>query len=149
VPQAQRVKDVMSHKVETVKPDDTLKHAAVKMEALDVGPLPVCDGEKLCGMLTDRDITVRAVASGKDPNRTTVRETMTSELCYAFEDQSIDEAVKLMHDHQVRRLPVLSHDKHLVGIVSLADLARSTDEHKKSKALEGVSKPGQGAPVGR
>jgi CBS domain-containing protein len=139
---ARKVGDVMTRGVEVVRPDDTVKHAAVMMEAHEVGPLPVCDGERLIGMLTDRDITVRAVAAGRDPSSTTVRETMTAEdVAYVFEDQDVDEAVALMNDRQVRRLPVVSREKRLVGILALADIARGADENAQAEALQGVSQP--------
>jgi CBS domain-containing protein len=146
---AKRVKDIMTSEIETVSPDDTLKRAAVKMEALDVGPLPVCDGERLVGILTDRDITVRAVASGRDPNRTTVREAMTAEPLYCFEDQSLDEVAALMRERQVRRFPVLNREKRLVGIVALADLVRRGDEAAGKEAFAGISRPTEQAPTER
>jgi CBS domain-containing protein len=139
---ARKVKDVMHRGVEVVKPDDTVKHAAIMLEADEVGPLPVCDGERLIGMLTDRDITVRAVAAGRDPSSTTVRETMTADnLAYVFEDQEVDEAVALMNERQVRRLPVINRDKRLVGMLALADLATKADERAQAEALQGVSQP--------
>ena len=137
-----KVKDVMHRGVETVRPDDTVKHAAVKMEAYELGPLPVCDGERLVGVITDRDITIRTVAAGKDPNSTKVRETMTAdELVWVLEDQPLDEAVDLMRRREVRRLPVLDGNKRLVGILALADVARHGDTAQQSEALEGVSQP--------
>jgi CBS domain-containing protein len=137
-----KVKDVMHRGVEVVRPDDTVKHAAIMMEANDIGPVPVCDGERLVGMLTDRDIAVRTVAAGRDPARTTVRETMTAEdLAWVFEDQDLDEAVALMEKRQVRRLPVVDREKRLVGMLALADLARRADERAQTEALQGVSQP--------
>jgi CBS domain-containing protein len=110
-----KVKDVMHRGAETVRPDDTVKQAAVRMEACEVGPLPVCDGERLVGVITDRDITVRAVAMGRDPNTTTVRETMSAdEVVWCQEDQDLDEAVSLMRSKEIRRLPVLDAKKRLV-----------------------------------
>lgn len=134
------VKDVMTKAVVVVKPDDTVKHAAIKMEAHDVGPLPVCDGERLVGVLTDRDITLRTVATGRDPNTTSVRETMTAELYYLHEDDEVQEAANVMRQRQVRRLPVVNRDERLVGIVALADLARHAPGDAAEEALEGVSK---------
>jgi len=112
------------------------------MKDLDVGPLPVCEGDRLVGMVTDRDITVRAVAEGCDSRTTTVRDVMTSDVVYCFENQDVEEAARLMKEHQVRRLIVLSRDKRLVGIVSLGDLAVETgDEHLTGRTLEEVSLP--------
>jgi len=137
----ERLRDVMTTGVETVAPGDTIRFAAEKMDALDVGSLPVCDGERLIGMVTDRDLAVRAVASGRDPNRTAVIEAMTPELVYAIEGQGIDDAVELMREHEIRRLPVVDEHHRLVGIVALADLATRTGGATASEALEGVSKP--------
>jgi CBS domain-containing protein len=137
----QLLRDVMTTGVETVAPGDTIRYAAEKMEALDVGSLPVCDGERLVGVLTDRDIAIRAVASGRDPNRTAVVETMTPQLVFAYEEQPVAEAVDLMREHEIRRLPVVDHGRRLVGIVALADLATRGDEPVALSALEAVSKP--------
>jgi CBS domain-containing protein len=137
----ERLGVVMTTGVETVAPGDTIRFAAEKMDALDVGSLPVCDGERLVGMVTDRDLAVRAVASGRDPNRTAVVEAMTPDLVYALEEQGIDDAVELMREHEIRRLPVVDDSHRLVGIVALADLATRTGASIASEALEGVSKP--------
>ncbi len=137
----QRVRDVMTRAVIVVKPDDTVKHAAIKMEAHDVGPLPVCDGERLVGVLTDRDITVRAVAAGRDPNTTRVRETMTAELIHVRDDDDVREAAAVMRQRQIRRLPVVDREQRLVGILALADLARHATGDAAEDALEGVSQP--------
>ena len=139
-----QVKDVMTKDVEVVWPDATLEEAAKKMKSLDIGPLPVCDGEKLVGVLTDRDITVRATAEGRDPKQTKVREVMSKELITIVEDQDVEEAAKLMQSKQIRRVPVLSRDKRLVGILSLGDLAQRTQDSKLAgKTLEEVSTPGK------
>jgi len=137
-----RVKEIMTQGVDTVAPDATVKDAAQKMEQLDIGPVPVCDGERLMGMLTDRDITVRVVAQGCDPATTKVREVMTSDVVYCFEDQDVQEAARLMEQQQIRRLPVLNRNKWLVGIISLGDLAvRSGDRALAGKTIEQVSEP--------
>jgi CBS domain-containing protein len=139
---ARTVEELMHEDVQTVRPDDTVKHAAVVMEACEIGPLPVCDGKRLVGIVTDRDITVRAVAAGRDPNTTSVREVMTAEaLATCRPEQSVDDAVALMRRHEVRRLPVLDKDNRLVGMVALADLAQHTDERTSGKAVQGVSQP--------
>src|SRR5688500_13378118 len=113
-----RVSDVMTRGAECVGPDATLQEAASRMKALDVGSLPVCDNDRITGMVTDRDITIRAVAEGKDPRTARVREVMTPGVHYCFEDQDVAEAARIMKAQQVRRLPVLSRDKRLVGLVS-------------------------------
>lgn len=137
-----QIREVMTHGVEVVPPDATLKEAAQKMRTLDVGPVPVCDGDRLVGMLTDRDITIRAVAEGRDPTKTKVRDAMTPEVVYCFEDQDVKEAAKLMEEKQLRRLLVLNRNKQLAGIVSLGDLAVSGKDAKQTgKTLKQVSEP--------
>jgi CBS domain-containing protein len=137
-----QVKDAMTRGVECVSPDATLQEAARKMREMDVGPLPVCDSDRLAGMVTDRDITVRAVADGRDPRTTRVRDVMTEGIDSCFEDDDVADAARLMREKQVRRLVVLNRDKRLVGIVSLGDLAvESGDEHLAGKTLERVSQP--------
>jgi CBS domain-containing protein len=136
--------EIMTRDVEVIHPNATVEEAAEKMEALDVGPLPVCDGDRLVGMVTDRDITVRATAVGVDPGVVTVRDVMTPDVVYAFEDQDVREAARLMEQHQIRRLAVLDRDKRLVGIVSLGDLAEDTrDEQMSGQVLKGVSEPSE------
>jgi CBS domain-containing protein len=136
-----QVRDVMTRRVEVIRPDSTLQEAAEKMKDLDVGPLPVCEGDRLVGMITDRDITVRGVAEGQDPWTDHVCDAMTKEVIFCFEDQDVAEAARLMKDKQVRRLVVLNRDKRLVGIVSLGDLAVDADEEVAGNTLEGVSQP--------
>jgi CBS domain-containing protein len=139
------LKDVMTTRVEVISPDAMLQEAAQKMKDLDVGPIPVCDGERLVGMLTDRDITIRAAAAGCDPKTTPVREAITPEVTYCFENQSIEEAARLMEDKQIRRLVVLNRDKKLAGIVSLGDVAQTGDDRLSGEILEQVSEPSQPA----
>jgi CBS domain-containing protein len=137
-----KLKEIMSRDVEVIHPNSMLQEAAGKMKTLDVGSLPVCDNRKLVGILTDRDIAVRAVAAGRDPKRTTVSDTMTPELVYCFEDQDVKEAAKMMERYQIRRLPILDRSQQLVGIVSLGDLAVETDNERMSgEVLEEVSEP--------
>ena len=139
-----QLKHVMTSNVEVIHPDASLQDAAKKMRELDVGSLPVCDGQRLVGTLTDRDITVRAVAEGRDPTATPVRGSMTPEVVYCFEDQAVEEAAKLMKQKQIRRLPVINRDKRLVGIVSLGDLAVDTgNERMAGETLSKVSEPAQ------
>lgn len=135
------INEVMTPNVRVVSPHDTLQFAAQLMEEIDVGLLPVTENEELIGTLTDRDITIRAVAQGLSPEETQVSEVMTSDALYVFEDQSVEEAAQDMSDFQVRRLPVLNRENHLVGIVALADLALSQDSNAVNIALDGVSQP--------
>jgi CBS domain-containing protein len=112
------------------------------MRQLDVGSLPVCENERLVGMLTDRDITVRCVSEGFDPRTDLVREVMTPQVVYCFEDQDVTEAAKLMKEKQIRRLAVLNRQKRLTGIVSLGDLAvEAGNEQLAGETLEGISEP--------
>jgi CBS domain-containing protein len=142
-----QIRDIMTRRVEVVHPDATIEEAAEKMKRLDVGPLPVCDGERLLGMVTDRDITVRATSEGRDPKNTRVRDVMTEEVFYCFDDQSVDEAAEIMRRAQIRRLPIVNRDKRLVGIVSLGDLAVQTgDQELSGEVLEDVSEPAQPRP---
>lgn len=137
-----KIKDVMTRDVMAVSPDTTVADAATQMKALDVGPLPVCDGERLMGMLTDRDLTTRVTAAGQDPHTATVRDAMTTEVIYCFEDQDVQEAAEMMKTHKIRRLLVLNREQRLVGIVSLGDLAVKTGEEKTpAEALTEVSEP--------
>jgi CBS domain-containing protein len=136
------VRDIMTRNVEVISPDSVIQEAANKMKSLNVGSLPVCDNKRLLGVVTDRDITIRAVAEGLDPNNTRVSTTMTPELIYCFEDEGVQEAAKLMERHQIRRLPILNREKHLVGIVSLGDVAVETGNQNLSGwVLEEVSEP--------
>ena len=136
------LKEIMTRDVEVARPGDSLKDVAQRMKSLDVGMLPICDGDKLVGTITDRDISVRGVAEGKDPKITHVSDIMTSSpvLC-CFEDDELKVAARKMHDNQIRRLPVLDREKHLVGIVSLGDIALHGDERTAGDTLEGVSEP--------
>jgi CBS domain-containing protein len=138
-----RLKDVMTPKPECIHPDATLREAAKKMRDLDVGPLPVCgEDDRLAGMITDRDIAVRAVAEGKDPRTTRVREAMTEQVVYGFDDQDVNDAARVMEQKQIRRLVVLDHQKRLVGIVSLGDLAVERGGLSKAgEILQEVSEP--------
>jgi CBS domain-containing protein len=140
----QRLREVMTEGAETISPDASVKEAAVKMEVLNIGPLVVCEGERILGIVTDRDITVRAVASGKDPNTTAVRDVMTAEVACGYTDQPISEAAELMKEREIRRLPVLDHDNRLVGIVSLGDVAvHGAEPSVAAEVLEKVSQPGE------
>jgi CBS domain-containing protein len=137
------LKELMTPNPECIPPDATLQEAARRMRDLDVGPLPVCgDDDRLAGMITDRDIAIRAVAEGKDPTTTTVREAMSEHIVYAFEDQDIEDAARLMEQKKIRRLVVLDRNKRLKGIVSLGDLAvESGDRARACEILHEVSDP--------
>lgn len=135
-----KIKDIMTREVEIVTPDTKLVEAARRMREADTGFLPVGEEDRLVGTVTDRDITVRCVAEGADPHTATVRDAMTDELVYAFDDQDAMEAAQIMSDHAVRRLPVLNRDKRLVGVVSLGDIAaEAEDDDVVGQAEEGIS----------
>ena len=137
-----QIKDVMTRNVEVIRPDAPLQQAAEMMSRLNVGSLPVCDGERLLGMITDRDITVRATAVGGDPGSFAVREAMTPDVAYCYEDDDVAQAAIVMEERRIRRLPILSRDKRLVGIVALGDLAVDAKyEDVAGEVTEEVSKP--------
>ena len=136
-----KVKDPMSRDVAIVSPDDTIQQAALIMGRIDAGALPVAENDRLVGMITDRDIAVRAIAAGRDP-ATKVRDVMSREVKYCYEDDELFEVAQNMADIKVRRLPVLDRDKRLVGIVSLADIALTDGAGNAGSALCGISEPG-------
>ena len=137
-----KVAECMTQEVEVITPDQPISEAAQFMLRADAGALPVSDGERLIGMVTDRDIAVRAVAEGRGPD-TPVRDVMTDEVLYCFDDDEIEAVALKMSDRQVRRMPVLSReDDRLVGIVSLGDLSRSDRDDAASIALDGITDPG-------
>ena len=135
------VKEAMSRDVKTVGPDQALQEAARIMLDIDVGALPVGDSDKLVGMITDRDIAVRAVAAGKGPSAK-VSEVMSREVRYCFEDEDTAHVARNMADQQIRRLPVVDRNKRLVGILALADLATSAKTGQATAALSGISQAG-------
>jgi CBS domain-containing protein len=134
---------IMTVYVEAIAPKRSIQEAAEQMRSLDIGVLLVCDGDRLVGILTDRDLAVRAVADGRDPESTLIEEIMTRKIVYCFEDQDVGEAQRVMEKNQVRRLPVLDHDNRIVGIVSLGDLAIKYDENRAAVTLERVSEHSQ------
>jgi CBS domain-containing protein len=139
-----QVLDVMTREVETVEPDASLQKAAEAMEAADVGSLPVCQGRRLLGAITDRDIVVRGVATGASPVEMLVRDCMSTDIAYVFEDEEIEAAMERMEALQIRRLAVLDRAKNLVGIVSLGDIAaepRATDRAHLGEAIAEISQP--------
>jgi|SRR5687768_8557595 CBS domain-containing protein len=137
-----KLSEIMTREVEVVQPDDPLQAAAKKMRDRNIGFLPVLDGENLLGVLSDRDVTVRAVAEGMDASVMLCRDLMTTPPIYCFEDQDVSEAAKIMGENQIRRLLVLNReDKRVVGVVSLGDLARNSTDDLSGKVLQRVSAP--------
>jgi CBS domain-containing protein len=137
-----KLKDVMTPGVREISPDASLRDAARQMKELNVGALPVCDGERIVGMLTDRDIAIRAVAEGCDPDATRASEVMSPGVVWCSEDDDVREAARLMEKRQIRRLLVMDRNKKAIGIVSLGDLAtRHHDDKLSGQVLEGVSEP--------
>jgi len=139
-----QIQEIMTRDPVVAPPDATLREAARKMRDLDSGVLPIGEGDRLVGMLTDRDITIRATAEGKDPTTTPVREVMSSEVVSCFEDEDEREAAAKMQQHQLRRLVVVDRNERPVGIVSLGDLAVYTsDDRLAGEVTEAVSEPAQ------
>jgi CBS domain-containing protein len=135
------LKEIMTSQVDVVAPDTPIVEAAKKMRSLDVGALPVMEGQRLVGMVTDRDITVRATADARDPKTTPVRDCLSPDPAYGFEDQDVEEAARLMQEKQVRRLPVLTRKQQLVGIVALADVVAEAGKKDVTRTVREVSKP--------
>lgn len=137
-----QIREVMSHDVKIINPDTLIRDAAKIMRDADTGFLPVGENDRLVGTLTDRDITLHATAEGRDPNATPVRESMSTQVVYCYEDQDTREAAHMMAQHQVHRLAILNRDKRLVGVISVGDIAdRTGDEQQIGEAMEGISKP--------
>lgn len=149
-----KLRDIMTGDVHVVEPSATIEECARKMRDLDVGAIPVCDGEKVVGIVTDRDITVRAIAEGEDPKGCKVADVMSEGVRWCFDDEDVEKAGRLMRDEQIRRLIVVNHHKKLVGVVSLGDLAvKQGDEALSGGVLEGISEPasmssGEESPAG-
>ncbi len=136
-----KISEIMTRDPQCVSPTDTLIDAAVILRDLDVGSVLVCDHDRIAGILTDRDISIRAVADGRDPHRTLVRDVMTPDVSFVFEDDDVSAAVEHFEKDQVRRLPVLDRDKRLVGILSLGDLAVDADLQLGAEVLREISTP--------
>jgi CBS domain-containing protein len=134
------VREAMTANPRSVEPSTTVVEAARLMRSEDVGSLPVVEGHRLVGIVTDRDIVLRVVAEGKDPQSTTVSEIVSGDLVTVEPDQDLDEALRLMARHQVRRLPVVDDGDRLVGIVAQADVAQEADEEKVGRTVEDVSR---------
>ena len=135
-----RIAEIMSTDVTTIQPQESLRRAAQSMQELDVGALPVCDGDRLLGMLTDRDIIVRGIAAGLDPDQACVSDIMSPDVDTCSPEQDSDEAKRLMGERQVRRLPVVDAQRRLVGILSLGDLAVRESGHI-DRAVREISEP--------
>ena len=136
-----RISDCMTRQVKIAAPHQSLVEAARLMADLDIGVLPISENDRLIGMVTDRDIVVRGLANGRGPD-TPIRDIMSEEIRYCYEDQTIEEVSQNMGDIQVRRLPVLNRDKRLVGIVSLGDLSSGDSPSTSGQALDRISRPG-------
>jgi CBS domain-containing protein len=136
-----KVRDCMSSDVRLAKPEDTIQIAATMMAEIDVGAIPVAESDKLVGMITDRDIAVRAVAVGKGPD-SKIGDIMSQDVKYCYEDEDTERVLVNMGDNQLRRLPVLNREKRLVGIVSIGDLALKASSNKTGEALGDISRPG-------
>lgn len=136
-----KVHEIMSAHARCVGPENTLVEAAGLMRELDVGSLPVCEDDRLTGIVTDRDLALRGIADGKDPNTTPVRDVMSESVVWVFADQDVEEVVRLMENRQIRRVPVLNRQKRLVGIVALGDIAISSNPAFSGMALRDVSEP--------
>ena len=137
-----KVKEIMTKEIEILHTDNSWKEAAQKMRVRNVGFLPVFDGDRLVGVLTDRDIVLRSTAEGTNPNTSIGRDWITSPVVYCFDDQDVEEAAKLMEEHQIRRVTVLSRDdERLAGVVSLGDIATNSTKEISAEVLESVSEP--------
>jgi CBS domain-containing protein len=138
----EKVKDVMTPNVQVISPGATIREAAQKMREGDYGMMPVAENDRMIGAISDRDIAIRAVAEGKGPD-TPVRDVMSEGITWAYEDDSVENAAEIMSEHQVRRLPVVSREKRLVGIVALGDFAvESSDLKPAAEALVEISQRG-------
>jgi putative phosphoribosyl transferase len=138
----EQISEVMTPDVTVVSPQDSIQQAAQIMRDRNIGALPVCDGQKLVGMVTDRDITIRATAGGQSPGQVRVEEVMTDDIYWCYEDQLVGEVLQQMGDSQIRRIPVVNRQKELVGVVSLGDLATRIKAHTDD-TLEDISKPSE------
>jgi len=136
---AKNVRDVMTSNPRTIQPSTTIVEAAKAMKSEDVGAIPIVEGDRLVGMLTDRDIVIRLVAEGKDP-KTTAGEIASRDLVTVDPDQSIDEVLRLMAEHQLRRIPICEEDGRLTGIVAQADIARAGSDKKTGEVVEQISR---------
>ena len=135
-----KVKEIMTRNVEVIQPNDSLRTAAQKMRERDIGFLPVYEGEELVGVVTDRDIAIRAIADGAMPDAILGRDIVTSPVVYCFDDQTVEDAARLMSQNQIRRLVILDRNSNLpVGVISLGDLAGTVKDQTSGKLLQSVS----------
>jgi CBS domain-containing protein len=137
---AKKLREVMTPNPSTVSSDSPVTGAAKIMRDEDVGIVPIVEGDRLVGTVTDRDIAIRVIAEGKEPQSTTVREIASTQLVTIDPEQDLDEAARLMAKHQVRRLPVVEEDGRLVGILAQADLARIGEDSKTGQVVEEISR---------
>jgi predicted transcriptional regulator len=126
-----------------MSPNDTMIKAAQAMEELDVGVIPVCEGDRLVGMVTDRDLVIRGLAQGRAAENTQLNDVMSADVHWCYDDQSVEEVIEQMRDAQIRRVPVVDHDEHLVGMLSLGDVAVKADEAEAGDALQSISEPAE------
>lgn len=138
-----KIREVMTPDAQCVRPDETLVDAAGLMRQLDVGVLPVCEENEIVGMITDRDIAIRAVADARHPATTMVREVMSPGTILVYEDQEVEEAIQIMEQHQIRRAPVMNREDRLVGIISLGDIAVDASALLSGEVLKRVSQPAE------
>ena len=142
--ESRHIKDVMTPEVVTLAPTAKAKEAAALMRSLNIGAIPICEGTHLMGMVTDRDLVLRVMAEGLNPEHEIMQTIMTSDVDYCYEDQTVEEAAQVMQDRQVRRLPIINRENELVGIVSLGDVAvKGTDRMTTATALEEISQPAE------
>ena len=138
----QKLREIMTRNVEIIAPKTTVQEAAKKMKDLNVGAIPVCDGDKLAGMITDRDLVVRVLAEGRNPKTVPVSDAISTDVVFCFEDDDVERASQLMAQHQIRRLPIMSSRKRLVGMVTLGDLAvHGKNPEVSGGVLQQVSTP--------
>jgi len=136
----QSIRDVMTSNPCSIDAEKSVAYAAKMMKEEDVGLAPIVEGDKLVGMLTDRDIAIRVVAEGRNPDQTKVREVASNQVVTIDPQQDLDEALRIMAKHQVRRLPVVEEDGRLVGVVAQADIAREGDDNRTGELVEEISK---------
>jgi CBS domain-containing protein len=137
-----KIRDILTKDPHVVRPDAMISEAAKMMKQYDIGMLPVCDGQRLVGSVTDRDLAIRAIADGRNPLSTKVSDIMTPKVSWCYDDQELEDAAQVMEQKQIRRLPIVNREKQLVGIVSLGDFAlRSQNNRLAEEVLECVSQP--------
>ena len=138
-----QVSQAMTTGVRSMAPNESVMKAAQAMSELDVGVIPVCDGDRLVGMVTDRDIVLRGVAQGCPADQTPLSSVMTRDAVWCYEDQSVEEVAEKMRESQVRRMPVVDRDQHLVGMLSLGDIATKAGMREGGEALKEISEPSE------